>query len=140
MVSKSGTIIIIASAVLDSHLLDASMTIVSQQDRQGERKDSGTDDHSKYDQATRFFGFFHFKSVLVVLFLCKSREQQVQFGIPSGVSHLVNSRRNAPQNDNGLKRSKTERTLVQRNFKFTVIKNRLIWLSFDLREVWFVDL
>ena len=73
MVSKSGVTVLIASAILESDLFESSQSIFESAENVVDGENFGVDNHSTYNNAQRLFGFYNFESVLVVLFLTKTR-------------------------------------------------------------------
>ena len=81
-VSSNGIAVIIASAVSESALIDNSVTMYDRPESlSDEFRPSSPDDHaSGYNQSKKLVGLYNFDSTLVVIFICKSPEQQRMFG------------------------------------------------------------
>ena len=77
LMSKTGVTVLIASAILESDLFDSSQSIFENDEKVVDGENFGIDNHSKYNNAQRLFGFYNFENVLVILFLTKTRELQM---------------------------------------------------------------
>ena len=75
LLTKSGTVILIASVVLhEIDQIDGSKIIFDEELEEGQttEEEIGIDDYSDYTHSQKLMGFYQHEAVLVVIFLCKT--------------------------------------------------------------------